>query len=55
MKPYGYYLGFCRDEDYGPKSKYAKLTSKNRRTSRRLLHKLARASAKREIRKLRDG
>lgn len=55
MFPYGFTHGLWRDEDGGPTTKHHNLSSKNRRTSRRLLHKSERAKVKQEIQKEKDG
>ena len=49
MKPYGWKQFDYRDEDHGPCSRYAKVSSKNRRLLRRLMHKLARRVASDDI------
>ena len=50
MKPYGLRRLECA-EDIGPPTKKGKVSSKKRRTSRRLLHKQGRHDAKQEIHK----
>jgi hypothetical protein len=42
VKPYGWRRHDYRDDCHGPCSKYRKLTSKQRATSRRLLHQRGR-------------
>jgi hypothetical protein len=51
MKAYGTekMKWFWRGDDFGPSSKHRKITSKNRRTSRRALHKKARANSREEL------
>jgi len=51
MFPYGFQFGMYRDEEGGPTSKHHKLTSKNRHTSRRVLHKSERAKVKQRIKR----
>jgi hypothetical protein len=48
MKPYGRRSSDDTDEQ-GPPSKIGKIKSKNRKTSRRLLHKQGRQDAKKEL------
>lgn len=48
MKAYGD-RGYWETEDYGPPSKMGKLSSKNRKESRRMLHKQGRIDGKEEI------
>lgn len=45
MRPYGFKAMMFRDMDGGPTSKHAKLSSKSRTASRRVLHKAGRRSA----------
>jgi len=54
MYPYGFQPGDWRDEDWGPPSKYAELSSNKRSGYRRLMHKKARNKSKREITKALD-
>ncbi len=48
MRAYGLRPGQWRDVEGGPPSRWAKLSAKQRKESRRLLHKQARNDAKRE-------
>ena len=54
MFPYGFNPGDWRDEDWGPPSKYAELSSNKRSGYRRLMHKNARNKSKREITRMLD-
>ena len=49
MRPYGFVPGDWKGEDGGPTSRFAKLTSKNRRECRRILAKKARGKNRREL------
>ena len=50
MRPYGWKLHLYRDEDFGPATKHAPgIRSKQRHTSRRLLHKQGRSQGRQEI------
>jgi len=50
MRAYGLRPCQFRDEEFGPQTKHApNIRSKNRRTSRRLLHKQGRNDAKRDL------
>lgn len=49
MKPYGIKPGEWRSEDCGPPSKHRKIKSKNRRSSRRIMHKNARRNGIKDI------
>jgi len=52
MKPYGVRgPNIYPDEEGGPPSKHRKMTSKNRKESRRLAHKSERAKVKQSIKK----
>ena len=56
MKPYGERFGMWRDEDFGPPSRYCHRSgTRYRKVSRRLLHKKARNSLKRELNKEQVG
>lgn len=54
MFPYGFRPGDWKDEDWGPTSKYAELSSNKRSGYRRLMHKNARNKSKREITRMLD-
>ncbi len=51
MSPYGRRRGDWCCEEFGPPSRIGKLKSKNRKSSRRLLHKQARNDVKKLIQK----
>lgn len=53
MKPYGEKIGIWRDEDFGPPSKWTHRSgTRYRKRDRRLLHKKARNSLKKDLEKL---
>ena len=57
MKAYGSenMKWFWRDEEYGPSSKYMKISSKKRSEFRRRLHKRARANIREELFNQKNG
>lgn len=53
MRPYGERFGMWRDEDFGPPTKWShRSDTRYRKRSRRLLHKKARNSLKRDLMKV---